>query len=444
MNTPSRTVRVFALLMLATAGLFGLLVISYPISMARGQWPLSSLLMAKLTSVDFFMVNEQTVRKVTLNYTRGFGGISMHTMLGGFGLATCTLQLFPELRRRWPRLHRGIGFVAIACTALSMIGALWFLAGTPAADNISGHAFAAALWMLAISTLLALGMAVSSIRRRKIRAHMGWMALMTACLMTAPLLRIEDVVLAHLLPLNMVQANAALSTMLMPQAVLLMAWWMQQMGRQDLSLLPAQPSLSPSMLRGMVWLGVATVVHEGLLAPWGMDVLAHWRGDSERLPVMAAPWALATAALLPRLNVDLCEVLHGAPARVESLVLMAMAGFGALLVTLHWLPGGQLPQDIHQTEKLFFWAAFGTSNALYALSGLIWRKAHRAQGRWRILGLMNALAPALWLPYGLAMAWTDWPVAAITSAALNLSWGMMAWQGFMTAFGLPQPGKSLA
>jgi hypothetical protein len=190
----------------------------------------------------------------------------------------------------------------------------------------------------------------------------------------------------------------------------------------------------------MVWLGVATAAHEGLLAPWGLDLLSHWRGDAERLPGMAGLWALATAALLPRLRTELPEVLRGIPVRIESLALMAAAGLGALLIALHWIPGGKLPADIHQMEKAFFWAAFGAANVLFALAGLIWRGQDPVQANWRAIGLMNAFTPAVWLPYGLALAWTGWSPAAITSAALSLGWGMTAWHGFMTAFGLPQPG----
>lgn len=444
MTTPPRSTRLLALLALCTAALFGLIVIGYPVSLAMGRWPLSSQLLLKLTSPSFITVDEHTMKQVMLNYTRGFAGIGLHTMLGGLALTACAWQFFPALRRRWPRLHRVVGMVAAGSTTASMLGAIWYLSITPATDNISGPAFAAALWMLALTTLFALGMAIGSIRRREIRAHMGWMALLTASLMTAPLLRIEDVIVAHLLPLNVAQANAAISTLLMPQAVLLMAWWMQSIGRLDLPLLPARPSMAPGMLRGMVWLGVATVVHEGLLAPWGLDALAHWRGTQERLPAIAALWALATAALLPRLRTELPTVLHGEAMRPAALALMATAGWGALLIALRMLPDGHLPQALHQLEKLFFWTAFGASNLLYALAGMLRREPGRVQANWRTLGLMNALAPAAWLPYGLALAWTGWPAGAVTTAALSLGWGMLAWHGFMTAFGLPVPGVKTA
>lgn len=445
MSTPPRTTRILALLAMLTATLYGLLIIGYPVSLIQGEWPLSSLLIAKLTSVQFITVDDQTLRQVTLNYTRGFGSISAHTMLGGLALTACALQFFPALRRRWPRVHRAVGMTAAVSTLASMLGALWFLSITPASDNVSGQAFAAGLWMLALSTLFALGMAMASIRRREVRAHMGWMALLMASLMTAPLLRMEDIILGRLLPLNIVQANAGLAAMLMPQTVLLMAWWMNRVGRLDMPLLPAQASITPGAWRAATWLGVATVIHEGLLAPWGVDALAHWRSGAERLPAIAGLWAVASAALLPRLRTALPAVMRGAPLSADTLALMATAGWGALLIAIQLMPAGRIPQDLHQLEKLFFWATFGASNLLYALAGLLGRgRQDRVQANWRTMGIMNAFVPAAWLPYGLGLACTGWPAGAVTSAALSLSWGFFAWHGFMSAFGLPVPGVKTA
>jgi Predicted membrane protein (DUF2306) len=434
-TAPPTPVRLLALLTLLVAALFGLASLVYPINMLQGQWPLVSRLMAALVSRDFVMGDPQTMQQVIHNYTRGVLGISAHTALGGLALSACTLQFIPSLRRRHPRVHRAVGLVAVASTVGAMIGAMTYLWITPAAETVSGAAFAAALWLQAVTTLLSLGLAVASIRRREIRAHMGWMALMMASLMTAPLLRIGDVIVGWLLPLNLTQTTAGLAVILMPQAVLLMAWWMQRVGRLDLPLLPPQLSMLPSALRVLAWMGVATVLHEGLLAPWGLDALAHWRGAEVRQPGIAGIWAVSSALLLPSLLHDLPEVLRGRPMQARTLLLMASAACGALLIA------GQIQgHGLNQIGHRFYWAAFGACSLAWSLAGMLWRGHSRVQTSWRILGLMNGLTPAVWLPYALGLALTGWPADTITTGVLTLSWGFFAWHGFATAFGLPMPG----
>lgn len=434
-TAPPTPVRLLALLTLLVAALFGLASLVYPINMLQGQWPLVSRLMAALVSRDFVMGDPQTMQQVIHNYTRGVLGISAHTALGGLALSACTLQFIPSLRRRHPRVHRAVGLVAVASTVGAMIGAMTYLWITPAAETVSGAAFAAALWLQAVTTLLSLGLAVASIRRREIRAHMGWMALMMASLMTAPLLRIGDVIVGWLLPLNLTQTTAGLAVILMPQAVLLMAWWMQRVGRLDLPLLPPQLSMLPSALRVLAWMGVATVLHEGLLAPWGLDALAHWRGAEVRQPGIAGIWAVSSALLLPSLLHDLPEVLRGRPMQARTLLLMASAACGALLIA------GQIQgHGLNQIGHRFYWAAFGACSLAWSLAGMLWRGTSRVQTNWRILGLMNGLTPAVWLPYALGLALTGWPADTITTGVLTLSWGFFAWHGFATAFGLPMPG----
>ncbi|MBI5926253.1 MAG: DUF2306 domain-containing protein [Aquabacterium sp.] len=432
---PSGTARTLAALTLLLAAVFGLMSLSYPISMLLGQWSLVSQMTAALVSPDFVMGDPKTLQQVIHNYTRGFLGISAHTTLGGLALSACTLQFLPGLRRRYPRLHRGVGMVAVASTVGAMIGAMAYLWITPAADAVSGQAFAAALWLQAATTLLALGLAVSSIRRREIRAHMGWMALMMASLLTAPMLRLEDVMVGWMLPLNLTQANAGLAVTLMPQAVWVMAWWMQGVGSTDMPLLPPQPSLPATALRALVWLGMATVLHEGLLAPWGLDALAHWRGADVRLPAVSGLWALSTAALLPALLKELPDVLQGHPMRARTLLLMSAAACGALLIA------GQIKgQSLNHIGHRFYWVAFGLSTLVWSMAGMVWRDKNRAQTNWRILGLMNGLTPTVWLPFALTLGLTGWSAATITTGVVTLSWGMFAWHGFVTAFGMPMPG----
>lgn len=430
-----RAVTALSLLALLIAALYGLMSMSHVWSLVHQQLTLSNQLLIKLASRDF-VLGDLNVGLVALrNYSRAFAGISLHTFLAGMGLTLCTLQFIPSLRRRWPKVHRVIGLFAALAVVGGMAGAMAYLYVTPAHDVFSGEPFEAALWVQAMTTLFALGMAIQAIRARQVRIHMGWMALLFASLLTAPLLRIEFAIAGNWLPYNIAQANAGLAVILFPQAVLIMSWWMQHIGRHDVPLLPPQLSLPLPALRVLAWLGVATALHEGLLAPLGLDLIATWRSPAERLPLIAACWAVSTSLLLPRLVHELPAILQGRALRYSTLVLMALAATGAMLI------GRQLPdQDYHQIGRLFFWMGLGVLGWGLSLAGLIWRQEGTTLTPWRILSVMSWFTPAMWLPMALSLAFTGWSSSAIHTSTLTLSLGLFAWHGFVSAFGLPMPG----
>jgi hypothetical protein len=201
MSSTSRlrtTASTAGLILLLGAALFGLASLTAPVSMMLGQIPLSAQLMALATSMDYVMGDAATMAQVTHNYTQAFGAIAPHMALGGLAMFLCSLQFIPVLRRRWPRLHRTIGKAAMWAIVTAMVGAIGYLAMTPAGEVFSGEAFAAALWVQAVSTLACLWLAIQAIRAKQYQAHMGWMALLFAILLTAPLMRLEQTVLGAL------------------------------------------------------------------------------------------------------------------------------------------------------------------------------------------------------------------------------------------------------
>ena len=423
-------------LLLLIAVIFGVISASYPISLMRQELPIATRWIMQAVSTDFIMGNCEAVRQITLNYTRGFAGIGVHTLFGGLALTLCALQFIPTLRRYSPRLHRTLGWAATVNIVLAMIGAMAYLWMTPATNNPSGEPFAAALWVQSITTIMALGLAIKSARQRDFRAHMGWMTLLMASLMSAPMLRLESVVVGRLLPLSGFEANAGLAVILMPQVVWMMAWWMRRIGQHDLPLL--RPGLTMSMpgIQVLAAMGALLVLHEGLLAPWGWDALAHWRTAETRLPPLAAVWALSTAALLWHIPAELHHVQYAHPMRKRVLGLLTLSAIGAWLL----LSMPQAGSPVNSIGRQFYWAAHGASALLMAASGLLWRQAGQAMVPWRIMVLMNALLPGLCLPFGAGLALTGWSLSAIQTSALTLSWGFVAWHGFASAYGLPIPG----
>ena len=433
---PARLTTVVSLLALLIAAVYGLMSMSYPVSLVLMKIPLSAQLVIHAVSEQFVLGDAQAIKQSIANYTRAFASISLHTALGGLSLLLCTVQFVPAIRRRSPALHRAVGKGAVLAVVLAMTGALIFLSKTPAKDVFSGEPFAAALWVQAVSTLMTLSLAIKAIRERHIRAHMGWMALLFAGLLTAPLLRIEYMLFGNLLPrFNLVQINAGIAVILIPQTVWLMSAWMKHIGQADMSLLRPHPTLHWHAIRTMGWMGAATALHEGLLAPMGFDLLNHWRGHTEPLPTTAALWALPTALLLTRVHNELQAVMRHQAISMTTLALGGVAAMGAGLVTL------QLPaHDYNQIGQLFYWGGSAALGLGLCAAGLVWRKALPVHTPMRTLSLMSWLMPALWAPTALALSMTGWPASAVITATLTICAGFFMWHGFASAFGLPMPG----
>jgi uncharacterized membrane protein YozB (DUF420 family) len=431
---PGRAARAISLFALLIVALYALINLSYPWRLTHQDPSLINLILARLVSHDFVFGDASIVAQATRNYERAFAGISTHTLLGALGLMLCTLQFIPALRRRAPRVHRAVGAVAALSVLAAMIGAMAYLYKTPAREVFSGEPFAAALWVQAISTLYSLGLAMHNIRQRNIRAHMGWMALLFTSLLTAPLLRIEYTVVGNWLPYNIAQANAGVAITLFPQAILLATWWMTRIGRRDISLLSPNPSMAWSAWRVLGWLGAATALHEGVLAPLGLDALAPWRTAAERLPLIAGLWGVSAALLMPRLTSAMQSAMWGQAIDRPTLGLGLVSSIGALLIA------SQSPsQDYNQIGRLFFWGSWGTLGVIMAGAGLLWRREDGQLSPWRVLTLAAWLTPAMWLPVGLALSWTGWPTSAIQTATFTICYGLLRpW------IGLPLPGVPAA
>ena len=115
--------------------------------------------------------------------------LGTHMMLGIVLMGTGFLQFWPGFRRKHRRVHRvaGVTYVLAALTSMSM--STYYLSHTPIEDVYSQFIFYAGLWALAVISIGSIGMAIWSIYRRNIAAHLGWQALAFGCFLTAPIQR---------------------------------------------------------------------------------------------------------------------------------------------------------------------------------------------------------------------------------------------------------------
>ncbi|AOJ81505.1 hypothetical protein WS86_13405 [Burkholderia savannae] len=148
--------------------------------------------------------------------------IAMHVLFSAFCVTFGSLQFWPSFRKRFMLAHRLIGTVYVATVPISSLTALAYLALTPP-HHIYAHLVGwIALWIFGVLTLVAIAMAMRALKARRLFEHQAWMALSFGCLLVAPLLRIDWVLLVPLFP-SIDQETLNLVTMgfMLPQCLLI-------------------------------------------------------------------------------------------------------------------------------------------------------------------------------------------------------------------------------
>lgn len=395
-----------------------------------GWW---ATVQALLAGEDYTLGRASVIADMYPHYRSLIGSMSLHTMLGGSAMGLAVLQFVPWLRRRHRLAHRALGGIVIVAVIVSMAGSLTYLAQTPLDRIYASPGFGLVLWGLALATLSWTGLAIAAIRRRDFRSHMGFMALMMANLLTAPMLRVEWALFGALTPFDMHGVNQGATTFLGLVTIMMMATWMAWVGDADL---PPRPRALPLASRSLTVLrgsAMLAIVHEALLAPVGVDALAAWRALDERLPLVAALWALPVLWLLWRLPRDLAAVVARRPLPRLTQGLAAASAVGALLIGLAHPLG-----NADAIGLAIYWTALGSLTLLLLVSGR--RAGSPWAAFWVYLSLIPAAWPALWLVCGmLAQTFT---VAAYVAAAIGSA--TIASFAFMTAFSLvtmPRPAR---
>ncbi len=367
---------------------FGALAVEHAFALLKGTVDISAYVLAWVTT-DALIFGEHGMRHVQPLYLDAPWRMAAHLFFGGAALLLGTMQFVPGWRRRYPRLHRANGLLVCLATLLSMVGALGFLIRASLHEGSSGAGFQLVLWANAITTLFLLYQAVASIRAHDFRSHMVWMAMVFASLATAPMLRIDWVLLSHVWTEALWDTlNLAAVTIVLSQTVLPMGLWLNFVGDRDL---PAKPAGSawPAWLTWLLCLATAAVVlHEAVLAPHGTDLWGTLHGPEDRLPPVAAAWGVGMSACLLLLPANWGRVLHGQrpQAAFSAVVLLAAAAAAAMAVAI-------APASMEAAAFRAFWGG-------YALLLLVLL----AFSRWLPLGSQDrnawgvVLCACLWFP----------------------------------------------
>lgn len=117
-----------------------------------------------------------------------------HTTAGGVAILVFAAQFSARFRRDLRR-HRVLGRAAVTLALVGMVGAFGYLLAVGPQRTFDGPAFYIQLWALGLGTTVGVVGGFLAARRRQIAMHRTLMAYAFALLLTAPLLRIEYLVL---------------------------------------------------------------------------------------------------------------------------------------------------------------------------------------------------------------------------------------------------------
>lgn len=410
---------------------FGLLTLETAFSIWRHVPSLSVALTSAIISHDFTWGGDAdylTLKDILIQYYAHTGRMVLHIAMGSLVVSLGLSQFIPPLRRRYPVLHRRCGALLASFMVLSTGGAMVHLASVHKQGIFSGPTFFAFLWGLSIIAMFLLAQAALALLSRDFRGHMAWMAACFAAYLTAPLLRVDWMVFAKLMPLTLQRVNAGCGTLVMVQGLFAMCFWLQWVGDADL---PARRQVAASrwprgVPRLLAIMTVGAALHEGVLAPLGLGLLP----GSSALPVAAIPWALATA-LAAAWSIDAWDGwMMGLPADSRFLMALLVSGAAAFGLGLH------LPQfSLDEFTRAFFWEGLGGMQFLAA--ALAWASRPNSLGRnaWGIFSLFLLWTPALMLVIAPLLLQMGLQPSEALNAAGTLAVGAMATAGLMTGMG---------
>lgn len=126
--------------------------------------------------------------------------LTFHTSLAAFCMLLAPFQFWPPARRKYPNAHRKVGWVYASTVLLSMIGSAGFLITTPIEKVYAGWTFFVALSSACFFTTVSMILAVYFARKKDLAKHQAFMALNFGFLLTAPLLRVDWIIVGAFFP----------------------------------------------------------------------------------------------------------------------------------------------------------------------------------------------------------------------------------------------------
>jgi hypothetical protein len=186
---------------------------------SQEMWALSTL-----TSVERFADSRLMEHGIyyTAMPTTNQALMLVHVLFGVFCMLLGGLQFWPGFRKRYLKAHRVIGMIYVVTVPVSVVTVLAYMALTPP-HHIYAHLVAwVALWIFGLLALVAIAMALRALKARRIFEHQAWMALSFGCLLVAPLLRLDWVLLAWRFPgIDQETLNLVTMGMMLPEALLI-------------------------------------------------------------------------------------------------------------------------------------------------------------------------------------------------------------------------------
>lgn len=148
--------------------------------------------------------------------------LTSHIFLGVFCMLFGGLQFWPWLRREHMKVHRLIGGLYVLTAPVSVLLSLIYLGLTPPQHLYTHLTGFVALWIFGFGAIASIGLAIRALRQRRIHEHMGWMALSFACLLVAPMLRLNWVFTAWAFPhIDQETLNLVTLGFMLPQCLLI-------------------------------------------------------------------------------------------------------------------------------------------------------------------------------------------------------------------------------
>ncbi|KAL2827916.1 hypothetical protein BJY01DRAFT_241021 [Aspergillus pseudoustus] len=165
---------------------------------------LSDKALAILVSPDFaYGVGSGTLSDLNggqiKRYLRHLPAMFSHTIAGSIAIVIGLAQFNSTIQFKYGSLHRFLGRLYILCALVISWSSALFLADTIPKDEVfSGHTFAYVLSSLSVGLLVTIALALRAIWKRDISSHREFMVMNYAFMLSAPVLRVQWIILGRL------------------------------------------------------------------------------------------------------------------------------------------------------------------------------------------------------------------------------------------------------